>query len=147
VCDPEHAGIPIYPPEHAKAKAYEVFEQFPEGGGTVGYKLLSNFLWAPDESCVVFLCIGGSKPTQLVCLRFSGSMYNPDVLTRPIMLSDWVRSPGDLEVLKSQEDKQGGPLSLSGELSWADMEHVRIKRSETLYIIKEEIILPLPNSK
>lgn len=141
-------GMPIYPEPYAEARAYELEEQW-DPDADFFYSTCSPFLWAEDESCVVFLCAPSGKSTDLVCVCFPEGIQRPVVAKTPIIAMDHAK-PATIRTIQHFEKKRGRPFPVwAEELAWVDKEHVVIRNTRNTHLAPElwevhEIILPVP---
>lgn len=148
--DLTNAGVPIYPAEHARKKLY-IDDPMLVGKDkhTFDESLQSPFLWADDESCVVFCSGYDNEGTRLVSLWFGkDETEEPKMAYRHIDAKDYPERPGDRKDTEAAEKEHGEPVCVMPErLAWEDRDHVKLFNARSGWgagPLSPSIVLPLP---
>lgn len=136
-------GIAIYPEPYVKAKAYVLPKQ--QQQNPFWYSLNSPFLWAEDESCIIFLC-NHKKQTYIVRVDISSGIKKPKIFESPVIITDEFIKPKYKKgvELDIQRNKKFLHTVSATDIYWEDPDHIIIKPSKGSYHLKEKIRILVP---
>jgi len=133
-----YVGIPVYPPAYAEAQAYVVVEQQMEHPGG-WYCLESPFLWADDDSAVVFIC-SSEGIRRIVRIDLSEGFRNSKIFeSEPVDMQPFVKKDLSQRVPPGTRD-----FKHSFEIGWAGPGTLLVQPDRFFYNLVDRFELPVP---